>query len=422
MGVQKLLKPQKILTHTLSPLLIGTALPALLVTSCRSTSNTEAAVQAVPVQIETLQPGTVENSSEFVGSLEAVQLAEVRSEIQGRIERILVEPGQSVEAGQAIMVLKPDQTVPQYEGALAAVDVARGSREQALKALDIAKAQRDTAQATLELDTVNVSRAQLLVEEGALGQIRLDEAFRQQEASRNALIAAEEQVSAAQVAIQQADASIRQAQAQADASLVSVQFKQITAPIAGIIDNSTLKVGDYVSVGEPIARVAQTEALFLNIEVPSNRSRQLRTGLMVELMDPIERERLAVGSITFVSPTIDPSAQAILTKARFRNDDSSLRDGQNVAARIIWDSQPGLLIPTTAVKVIGGKDFVFLVEDQTEDTGQMVARLTPVELGDIQANSYQVISGLEAGDRLAVSNILKLQDETSVQPEAGGVN
>ena len=162
---------------------------------------------AVPVKLETLQSDTVKDSSKFVGNLEAVQIVEVRPEIQGRIEQILVEPGQEVGAGQSVMVLKPDQTVPNYEGSLAGVDVAIGSRENAVKGLDIAKAQLETARAQLELDTVNVARAQQLVEAGALGQIRLDEALTQQEASQNAVITAEEQVSAAHVQIQHADAA-----------------------------------------------------------------------------------------------------------------------------------------------------------------------------------------------------------------------
>ena len=167
-----------------------------------------------------------------------------------------------------------------------------------------------------------------------------------------------------------------------------------------------------------MAKVAQMEAVFLNIEVPSNRSMQLRTGLTVELIDPTSKEQLATGSLTFVSPTVNTEGQTILTKARFRNPDGNLRDGQNVQARIIWETQPGLLIPTTAISQVGGKSFVFLVDDEPNENEQEVVRLSPVELGAIQGNSYQVMAGLEAGDRIAVSNILKLRDGVPIQPES----
>lgn len=408
-----------ILQNRLSPLLLGTALSlSLLGTGCRPTPEANAAPQAVPVKLETLQSATVKDSSEFVGNLEAVQIVEVRPEIQGRIEQIFVSPGEEVVAGQSLMVLKPDQTVPQYQGTLAGVDVAIGNRDNALKALDVAKAQLDTAKATLELDAVNVERAQRLVDAGALGQIRLDEALNKQEASRNNVVAAQEMVAAAEVQVQQAEAAIRQAQAQADVALVSVEFKDVVTPISGVLGDIPVKLGDYVSVGEPVARVTQLEALLLNIQVPSNRSSQLRTGLTVELLDPNSKQQLATGSLTFVSPNVDTQAQTILTKAQFRNPDGKLRDGQYVQARIVWETQPGLLIPTTAITRVGGKSFVYRVDEEQNETGQEVVRLSPVELGDIQDGSYQVISGLDQGDRIAVSNILKLKDGAPVQPES----
>jgi RND family efflux transporter MFP subunit len=408
-----------ILRRRFSPLIFGTALSlSLLGTSCRPTPEANAAAPVVPVQLATLQTTTVKASSEFVGNLEAAQIVEVRPEIQGRIEQILVEPGQEVGAGQSIMVLKPDQTVPQYQGSLAGVDVAIGNRDNALKALDVTKAQLDTAQATLELDTVNVNRAQQLVEAGALGQIRLDEALNKQEASRNNVIAAQEQIAAAEVQVQQAEAAIRQAQAQAEASLVSVQFKDVVTPISGVVDNLPVKLGDYVSTGQSVAKVTQLETLLLNIQVPSNRSPQLRTGLAVELLDPNSKESLATGSLTFVAPTVDTQAQTILAKAQFRNPEGKLRDGQYVEARIIWETQPGLLIPVTSITRVGGKTFVYVVDDEPNEAGQTVVRLTPVELGDIQGDDYQVMAGLETGDRIAVSNILKLRDGVAVEPES----
>jgi RND family efflux transporter MFP subunit len=369
----------------------------------------------VPVELETLQTSTVKESSEFVGNLEAAQIVEVRPEIQGRIEQIFVTPGQEVGAGQSIMRLKPDQTVPQYQGSLAGVDVARGNRDNTLKALDVARAQLDTALATLQLDTTNVERAQQLVDAGALGQIRLDEALNKQAASRNNVKAAQEQVAAAEVQVQQAEAAIRQAEAQAEASLVSVEFKDVVTPIAGIMDDLPVKLVDYGSVGQSVAKVTQLETMLLNIQVPSNRSAQLRTGLAVELLDPNSKQQLATGSLTFVSPTVDNQAQTILTKAQFRNPNGQLRDGQYVEARIVWDTQPGVLVPTTAITRVGGKEFIYVVDDEPNEEGQTIVRLTPVELGDIQDGNYQVISGVEAGDRIAVSNILKLSDGVAIE-------
>jgi RND family efflux transporter MFP subunit len=407
------------LQRRLSPFFLVALSLAWGATGCSAPPETQAGAPAVPVSLETLQTGTVRESTEFVGNLEAVQITEVRAEIQGQIRQILATPGQEMAAGQPILLLAPNQAVPQFEGALAGVEVARGNRENALKSLAVAKAQRETAIAALELDTVNVDRAIKLRDAGALAEIRVDEAMAKQKESQSRLVAATEQVAAAEVVITQAEAQIRQAQSQANASQVSVGFQTVVAPVAGVLDQMAVNVGDYVSVGQPITRVAQVESLFLNIEVPPERANQLRTGLTVELLDPNSKQQLATGNLIFISPTVNANAQSILTRAQFRNVGGRLRDGQFVAARIVWQTQPGILVPTTAISRLGGKDFVFLVADQPNEQGQEFVTLQPVDLGAIQGDRYQVLSGLEQGDRIAVSNILRLNDSVPIAPESG---
>ncbi len=410
--------------RSLSPWLLGVTLSiSLLSTACNSDSDTSgeanAAAPVLPVKLVKLQSDIVRDSSEFVGNLEAVKIVQVRPEIQGRIAKILVQAGDTVEAGQTIMVLKPDESAPKFEATLAQVDVAKGNYQNALKQLDIAKAKRDSAKIESDLANDYVPKLQALVDEGGLAQVQLDEILIRAETAKNNLITAEEAIAAAEVEVRQAETSIRQAQAEANASSVSVDNKEIKAPIAGVVDNLPVKEGDYVSTGQSVvAKVAQSEDLFLNIQIPSNRARQLKPGLELDLLDPTSKEQLSTGEVTFVSPTVDPAGQTILAKARFSNENGELRDGQYVEARLTWNTQPGLLIPTKSISRIGGKEFVYQVSDEPNENGQEVVSLTPVELGAIQGNSYQVISGLETGDRIAISNILKLKDGAPIDPES----
>ncbi len=410
--------------RSLSPLLLGVTLSiSLLNTACSSDSDTSAeanaAAPALPVQLVKLQSEIVRDSSEFVGNLEAVKIVQIRPEIQGRIEKILVQAGDRVEAGQTIMVLKPDESAPKYEVALEQIAVAQGNYQSALKQLDIAKIKRDNAKTAFDLANEYLPKVQKLTIEGGLAQVQLDEVLFQTETAKNDLITAEQEIVAAEVKVKQTETSIRQAQAEAKASLVSVNNKTVKTPIAGIVDNLPVKEGDYVSAGQStVAKVAQSEDLFLNIQVPSNRARQLKPGLRLDLLDPTSKEQLSTGEVTFVSPTVDPEGQTILAKARFTNENGELRDGQYVEARLLWDTQRGLLIPTKSISRIGGKEFVYQVSDKPNENGQEVVSLTPVELGAIQGNTYQVISGLETGDRIAISNILKLKDGAPIDPES----
>lgn len=85
-----------------------------------------------------------------------------------------------------------------------------------------------------------------------------------------------------------------------------------------------------------------------------------------------------------------------------------MRADQTVQSRVIWNKQPGVLVPATAISRVAGQNFVFVA--QAPEAGKLVARQRPVVLGDIQGNDYQVKSGLKANERIVVSGTLKLID------------
>lgn len=419
------MKVRTTIKRRLSPVLLGATLSiSFLSAACNSSSDAKADAEAnaqasaIPVEIVKLQSDTIGDRSEFVGNLEAVKVVEVNPEIQGRIKKILVEAGERVEAGQTIMELEPGESAPNYQAALEAVNVAKDDYQNALKQLDIAKAKRDSAKTNYDLISKYVPRVQELFDEGGVAQVRLDETLQKAEAAKNDLISAEQDVSTAEIKINQAQTNIRQAQAQADAASVSTGYKTIKAPIAGIVDDFPVKEGAYVTAGQSVvARITQLDDLFLNIQVPSNRANQLKLGLPLDLIDSTTKEKLSTGKITFISPTVDRENQTILAKARFNNE-GELRNGQYVQARLTWNTESGILVPTGAISRTGGKEFVYQVSDEPNENGQEVVNLTPVELGAIQDNSFQIIAGLETGDRIAVSNILKLRDGAPVEPKS----
>ena len=125
------------------------------------------------------------------------------------------------------------------------------------------------------------------------------------------------------------------------------------------MDNFPVKEGTYVSAGQSVvARITQSDDLFLNIQVPSSRANQLKLGLTLDLIDPTSKEKLSTGKLTFISPTVDPENQTILARARFHNQ-GNLRNGQYVQARLTWDTERGILVPTGAISRTGGKEFVY---------------------------------------------------------------
>ena len=86
---------------------------------------------------------------------------------------------------------------------------------------------------------------------------------------------------------------------------------------------------------------------------------------------------------------------------------------QYVRARLVWSNDPGLTVPVMAVNRIAGQYFVFVAEPAQQG---MVARQKPVTLGEVVGNDYVVRAGLNAGERIIVSNIQKIGDGAPVKP------
>jgi RND family efflux transporter MFP subunit len=375
---------------------------------------------AVQVRVQELQPGTFEESSDFVGALEAEQRIELRPEVSGRVTQVLVGSGSAVSQGQPIVQLSPDQTQSEVTAAQAAAQAAGFGRQTAQAQVDATKAQLARAQADVELTLVEFRRTERLVKAGALSRQDLDNAQNQLTVAQAAQRQAEDNVRAAEAQLQQSLSTFEQAQAEVDVSQADLGFKQVVAPTSGIVGDMSLRVGDFVESGDTLATITQNSELFLRIRVPTTQANQLRLGIPVELLNPETSEPLATGSLSFISPEVDGEGQSILVKARFPNEAGNLRDGQFVKARLIWNTTATLLVPTVAVTRVAGQSFVFVAADEPQEDGQTlrVASQRPVQLGEIQGNNYQVIDGLEAGDEVIVTNILQLQDGRPVTSEA----
>lgn len=394
---------------------------SVFVASC---SNVEGSAQAggsppISVELQTLQTSTLQDSTEFVGTLEAEQTVELKPQIDGQIEQVLVQPGDRVKVGDPIFILNPAATVPQFESAQAAVAAAISARDNAAQQLRAAESQLASARSQYELARLNSTRYQYLASQGAVDQLTADQYATNQTVQEDAVQSAQEQVTGAKATVHQAEANIRQAQATAAAAQVDVGFKQITAPISGVVGNITLKAGDYVKTGDLLTTVNQNDTFDLQIPVPISRSDELHEGLTVQLFDPVTDKQLSSGRLYFVSPQVDANAQSILTRAQFSNTSNRLRDAQYVKARIIWETKPGVLVPTEAVTTIAGQNFVFVSKRQENNgTSQMMAHQVSVTLGNIQGSDYQVVKGLNPGDQVVVSGVLKLQDGVAIAPQS----
>ncbi|MEH2243805.1 efflux RND transporter periplasmic adaptor subunit [Nostoc sp.] len=392
-----------------------------LTSACQKNDPTANAQSPPPlaVKLQRIDAGTIVESSVFVGSLEAQQKVTLQPQTQGRIESILVSSGQQVQQGTQIASLSLDQTQANVASSIAAASSAQAALLTAQAQLQQAEAQRTKSAANVQLQRTQFNRNQQLVNEGAIARQELDVARNNLQAAIADLQVANKQVAASGAGIRQAQANVRSAQASTAASQVNLNFKRVVAPITGVVGYFPVKVGDYVNTGQTITTLTQNDSLDLNLSVPSNRLNQLRNGLPVELIDPTTQQLIGTGAINSISPSVSSDQQSILSKARFGNSQGRLRDGQYVKARVIWNRQPGILIPTVAISRVAGQSFVFVTENKTVNgKQQQVVHQRLVRLGEIQGTNYQVLSGLKSGETIVTAGILKLREGAPIQPQS----
>ncbi|HYO90877.1 MAG TPA: efflux RND transporter periplasmic adaptor subunit, partial [Pyrinomonadaceae bacterium] len=173
-----------------------------------------------------------------------------------------------------------------------------------------------------------------------------------------------------------------------------------------------IAVGEYVSPASVIATILLTNTLKLELLVPEMHAPHLRPGTAVSLTVDAFRDRQFGGTITAINPAIDPTSRSVTVEATVQNPDNALRSGMFATARI---TMPGgnqsIFVPREAV-----------VSDQNTNSYRVVvvqgttAHLRVVQVGDEENGMVQVLTGVQANEEVATSNLQQLYEGAKVQP------
>ena len=323
------------------------------------------------VSTVTLQKKPLEQASGFIATIRSIRSSTVQPEVEGVVTRIFVKSGDRVRLGAPLVQIKPDKqeaTVRSTEASRAAVE------------------------ADVQYWTQQVKRLQALVTAGAISRQEFEQA-------ENSLRTAQARLSALN--------------AQVNEQQVELQYYRVAAPQAGVVGDIPIRTGDRVTKSTMITTIDDNSSLEAYIQVPIDRSPDLRLGLPVQILDA-DGKVLATNPVTFVAPRVDDATQTVLIKSLLRQVPPTVRTQQFVRARIVWRTTDGVTVPLTAVTRINGKYFCFVVDKSNNGT---VARQRPIEVGELVGNDYVVMSGLSAGEQVIVSGIQKLGDGAPVKPQ-----
>jgi RND family efflux transporter MFP subunit len=316
------------------------------------------------VDVLTMAPSILRDTQEYLGTLRSRQTARVAPQVTGYVRKIHVRPGQVVSEGAPL------------------VDI--DAREE-VAALQSAQAARAAQHARLELAKQTRVRTEALQKAGLANAQEVDRA-RADEA-------------AAQADARAADAQITQRK-------VQLQYNVVKAPVAGTVADVLVNLGDYVTPSSALTSIVGGGQLEVSVPVPAPRARQVTLSTPIELLDR-DGKILLTTPVYFIAASADPLTQLVELKALVPAE-SGLRPGEVVRARVIYGVSKALQVPALSVVRQSGQPFVYVVS-AGKDGGLVVTR-KPITLGDLGAESYVVLDGLAAGDRIATSSIQALRD------------
>jgi len=342
-----------------------------------------AAASAVPVSVKDLKPQTVEPFAEFSGRINAVDYAEIRPQVAGRITEIRFQDGQQVKAGDILFVIDPRP----YQAAAAK---AAGDLASAVNNARLAQTERD--------------RGERLIKAQALAQESYDQ-----------------RVNADGVA----QAAVKSAQAALAAAQVDVDHAFIKAPISGRISRAEITVGNLVgsatAAPQLLASIVSNNGVYADFEVDEQSYLKIarshaavrEQAIPVTLTVQGDAEARAYqGSIESFDNRINTGSGTIRARARFANEDNSLVPGMFVSVKMGGSTlNNSLLVPETAVGNDQSKRFVFVVGADNK------AEYREVTLGSAVNGQRVVASGLKSGDRVILDGLQKLAPGAVVAPQ-----
>jgi len=329
------------------------------------------AVPAVPVQLALVQQQDVPLWLRGLGQVKPQQSVEIRSQVDGVLQEILVQEGQLVQAGQL----------------LARID------DRAINAaLSQAKAELDVVKAQLDVATRDLQRYQNLTQSQAISAQQKD----QQQAT-----------------VQQLHAQLRRVEATINAQQVQLSFTQITSPISGQVGIRNVDAGNYVrpSDAQGLFSVVQLDPISVEMALPQARlpqlqrlMQQIRQQQVVEVQAYLQdgAELLASGQLTVVDNRVASSSGTIKVKADFANPDHRLWPSQSVVVALNTERlSQALTVPAKAIQQGPAGSFVWKVE-------QGKATTQPVQLLHTEG-SVAVVTGVTAGQQVVVDGQSRLR-------------
>jgi len=397
---------------TRSALAIGFA---CLVAGCSSPTSGQArrgGGQSVAIQTTGTKRITVQRQVDLAGTLLSPDQAKVSAEAAGVVRSVLVEIGREVRAGDPLVKIEPRElalAVARAESALRQTRAQLGMpdrldggdtppQDEEIGSVKNALANRDDARDSAE-------RAKTLASRGLMAPVDL-------QAADTRLRVAEAALQSAVDAARGQKALLQDRRAAYDLAVKKLEDTVVRAPIAGVVSDRPVHVGEYIAERTPVVTIVQVNPLKLRTGVQERHAGVVAAGQTVEFRVESFADAVFRGRVAYVSPSLDETMRTFTVEAVVDNSDLRLKPGFFAKGVILTRRDEGVLaVPDAAVSTLAGVSSVYVVED-----GKITQQT--VTLGVRQDNLWEIVDGLKGAEVLAASHLNELA--TGVSVSVGG--
>jgi RND family efflux transporter MFP subunit len=387
----------------------------VLATSCSSTqaNNAKAAfTKPVPVHVYSVAEETTRRRVQAVGSLFPLEESTLSAQVEGRVDKVLVDVGDVVGDAQPLVLL--DERELQFE-----VERQRGLVRQVRAQLGIgptdpppadpkqmASVQR--AEADLFDADRKYGRAQELFKDSLISQQQFDEAKSRFQSTQAAYNLAMQEVDRLKALLISSEAS---------AALAAKKLGDATirAPYPGAVQTRNVHPGEYLRLQSPVLVMVRTDHLRVRLAVPERWAGWVKDGAAVELHVEAFPGETFEGHISRINPTVSQESRTFEAEALLDNKGGRLKPGFFVQASMPSEKEDkAIFVPGSAVNYRYGVYKVFLL------TGNRVAEKQILPAGqteDQKGQRFEVAEGLKPGDRVAEPISGDLHDGDTVQEQ-----
>lgn len=325
---------------------------------------------------------SVESITEYyeaVGTVRPRREARIEAQVTARILEMRVRPGDRVLKGDVLVVLDSRESQSRLEQAMKGLLTANARRSQAEQAVSAARAAFDqAASAYRRIQTFHASEAATTQD-----LERAESSFRQAEAGLNQAVSGLEE---AEVGIKQAEKTVEQGR-------IAVAHTRILAPEDGEVAKRLAEPGELAWPGKPLVVLQTRGALRLEALVREGLIGRVAPGTRFQIVLSA-RNTILEGKVEEVEPSADPMTRTFLVKVALP-DDPELFPGMFGRLRVPVDTHSVVLVPKRAVSHIGQLEVVRIEEKGTW-------RRIFVKTGREIQGKVEILSGLQGGERVAL--------------------